>query len=99
MLNNSENQEIPPGLSKVFLTLGLSLQNDPDKNRQNDENEKYTENQPSLETSKLDVKRRRGHCEICNITFRRRRILKDHQEFFHDMDNNWEQRHFWLCKC
>ena len=81
MSNNSENKEISPG---------LSLQNDFDQNQQNEENEKYTE--PILERNKLDVKRQqRWHCEICNNRFRNRRILKDHQEFFHEMENIWEE--------
>ena len=77
MSNDSKNQEIPPG---------LSLQNDSDQNKQN---EKY--NEPILETN-FDVKRQQWwHCEICNNRFRNRRILKDHQEFFHEMDNDWEE--------
>ena len=77
MSNDSKNQEIPPG---------LSLQNDSDQNKQN---EKYTE--PILETN-FDVKRQQWwHCEICNNRFKNRRILKDHQEFFHEMDNDWEE--------
>ena len=84
--SNNENQGIPPG---------LSLQNDSDKkNWQIDENEKYTK--PILETNKLDVKsQQRRHCEICNITFKRQRILKDHLDFFHEMDNNWEEDEGW----
>ena len=81
MSNNSENKEISPG---------LSLQNDFDQNQQNEENEKYTE--PILERNKLDVKRQqRWHCEICYAMFKNRRILKDHQDFFHEMENNWEE--------
>ena len=77
MYSNDENQEIPPG---------LSLQNDSDQNKQN---EKY--NEPILETN-FDVKRQQWwHCEICNNRFRNRRILKDHQEFFHEMENIWEE--------
>ena len=80
MLNDAENQEISPP--------GLSLQIDSvNKNWQKDENEKYTK--PISETNKLDVKsQKRRHCEICNITYKSQRILKDHLEFFHEIDSN-----------